>query len=35
MSTASLKKFFDHIKVKNQSIKTKVNNKSLKIKYKN
>ena len=32
----SLKKsFLDHNKVKNQSIKTKVNNKSLKIKYKN
>ena len=32
---SSLKKFFEHNKVKNQSIKTKVNNKSLKIKYKN
>jgi len=35
MSTAVKKKFFEHNKVKNQSIKTKVNNKSLKIKYKN
>ena len=34
MSTAVLKKVFEHNKVNNKSRKTKVNNKSLKIEYK-